>query len=156
MQRIGLISDTHGLLRPEVLDYLRGSSLIIHAGDIGSPEVLAQLSQLAPVTAVRGNNDKGVWAAAIPDTELIKVEETYIYVLHNLADLDIDPQATSVGAVISGHTHQPLVDERSVVLFVNPGSSGPRRFRSPVSAGEIIVQGKRLSARIITLTPNAA
>ena len=148
MTRIGLISDTHGLLRPEVLAFLQGSDFIVHGGDIGSPDILAQLGRIAPVTAVRGNNDREAWAMQVPETDFLQVGEIFLYALHDLALLDIDPAAAGVRVVVSGHSHKPLVDERDGVLFVNPGSAGPRRFSLPISAGELIVNGDQVSARI--------
>ena len=148
MTRIGLISDTHGLLRPEALAFLQGSDFIVHGGDIGSPEILDQLGRIAPVTAVRGNNDREAWAMQVPETDFLQVGEIFIYALHDLALLDIDPAAAGVRVVVSGHSHKPLVDQRDGVLFVNPGSAGPRRFSLPISAGELILNGEQVSARI--------
>src|SRR5215475_13276137 len=125
--RVGLISDTHGLLRPEALDALRGSDLIVHAGDIGDRSILEQLAQIAPVKAVRGNNDTGSWAAAIPETDLVEIGATSIYVIHNLAELDNDPVAEGCRVVVAGHSHRPMHEVREGVHFVNPGSAGPRR-----------------------------
>src|SRR5688572_3755600 len=133
--RIGLISDTHGLLRPEAKTFLRGCDHIVHGGDIGNAGVLEELAVLAPVTAVRGNNDFGTWAEAIRETELVTFGDVHLYAIHDLAQLDIDPGAAGVRAVVSGHSHKPLVEERDGVLFVNPGSAGPRRFKLPISVG---------------------
>ena len=144
--RIGLISDTHGLLRPEALDYLQGSDYIVHGGDIGSQEILDELAKIAPVTAVRGNNDREDWAQHVPETDFLQVGEMFIYALHDLALLDIDPAAAGVRVVVTGHSHMPLIDERDGVLYVNPGSAGPRRFTLPISAGELIVDGARVQA----------
>ena len=149
--RVGLISDTHGLLRPEATAFLRGCSHIIHGGDIGSPSILHDLSVLAPITAVRGNNDKGSWAAALPETELVRLGEVFVYVLHDLARLDIDPKAAAVNIVVSGHSHQPLIERRGAVLYVNPGSAGPRRFRLPIALGELVIAGNSVSPRIVEL-----
>jgi uncharacterized protein len=140
MPRVGLISDTHNLLRPEAVEYLRGSDHIIHAGDICDPAVLEELRQIAPVTAVRGNNDLGSWASAIPHTGLFEIEGVYFYVIHDIAEMDIDPVAAGVQVVVSGHSHQPAIFERDSVCFINPGSAGPRRFKLPISAGEVIVK----------------
>ncbi len=148
MTRIGLISDTHGLLRPEALAFLQGSDFIVHGGDIGSPDILEQLGRIAPVTAVRGNNDREEWAMQVPETDFLQVGDLFLYALHDLALLDIDPAAANVRVVVSGHSHKPLVEERNGVLFVNPGSAGPRRFSLPISAGELIVNGQQVSARI--------
>lgn len=146
--RIGLISDTHGLLRPEALAWLEGSDFIVHGGDIGSQDILDQLAQIAPVTAVRGNNDRDGWAMQVPETEFLQVGDLFIYALHDLALLDIDPAAAGVRVVVTGHSHKPLVEEREGVLYVNPGSAGPRRFTLPISAGELIVDGAQVRARI--------
>ncbi|MDM0117411.1 metallophosphoesterase family protein [Variovorax sp. J22R133] len=151
MIRVGLISDTHGLMRPEALEFLRGSDFIVHGGDIGSQDILDQLGAIAPVTAVRGNNDRDAWAAHVPETDFLQVGELFIYALHDLGDLDIDPAAAGVKVVVSGHSHQPRVSDRDGVLFVNPGSAGPRRFRLPISVGELIVKGRDVTARIAEL-----
>ena len=148
---VGLISDTHGLLRPVALEALRGSDLIIHAGDIGNGDVIEQLSRVAPVTAVRGNNDKGAWAAELRDTEVLSVAGVRICVIHDLAQLDVDPVAAEFDAVVSGHSHRPHISERNGVLFVNPGSAGPRRFSLPVSVGHLVVSGGIIRPRLLTL-----
>jgi uncharacterized protein len=154
MLRIGLISDTHGLLRPEAGSFLRGCDHIVHAGDIGSHEVLEELSALAPTTAVRGNNDQGPWTEALSETELLQLGKVCLYVIHDLSQLDIDPQATGVGVVVSGHSHRPLIQKRSGVLYINPGSAGPRRFKLPIAVGEIIVAGRSVTPRIVELGVN--
>lgn len=151
MTRIALISDTHGLLRPEALDFVRGADHIIHAGDIGNAAILEQLACVAPVTAVRGNNDKGEWAQAIADTELVEISGVLLYVLHDANELAIDPAAAGVQVVVAGHSHTPAVARREGVLYVNPGSAGPRRFRLPVSAGELRVEGGQIDARTVDL-----
>ena len=151
MPRIGLISDTHGLLRPEAVAFLRGSALILHGGDIGSASILQELAALAPVTAVRGNNDRDSWADALPDHAVLEVDEQLIYVVHNLAQLAIDPVALGVHVVVSGHSHTPSVHERRGVLYVHPGSAGPRRFTLPVSVAELIVVGTSVEARVVEL-----
>jgi putative phosphoesterase len=148
--RVGLISDTHGLLRPEVLDFLAGSDHIVHGGDVCDPAVLDALREVAPVIAVRGNNDRGAWAAGLRESELVRLDDVYVYAIHDLAELDIEPRAAGVRVVVSGHSHRPSVVERDGVLYVNPGSAGPRRFRLPISAGELAVAGDRVSARIVT------
>ncbi|HSV59618.1 MAG TPA: metallophosphoesterase family protein [Variovorax sp.] len=148
MTRIGLISDTHGLLRPEALAFLKGCDYIVHGGDIGSQEILDRLATIAPVTAVRGNNDRDAWAAHVPETDFLQVGELFIYALHDLALLDIDPACAGVRVVVSGHSHRPLIEEREGVLYINPGSAGPRRFSLPISAGELMVEGTQLQARI--------
>jgi putative phosphoesterase len=151
MPRVGLISDTHGLLRPEAVTFLRGSDHIIHAGDIGDATVLRQLNVLAPVTAVRGNNDGGSWAEAIPESQVLQVDNVFMYVLHDLAELDLDPGAAGFQVVVSGHSHQPLVETRDGVLYVNPGSSGPRRFKLPVAVAELDIAGHSVRARVVEL-----
>jgi putative phosphoesterase len=148
---IGVISDTHGLLRPEAVAALRGAERIIHAGDIGAPEVLAALAELAPVTAVRGNNDKGAWAQAIPATAVLELGGVSIYVLHDLAELDVEPSAGGFGVVVAGHSHQPAQGEKGGVLFFNPGSAGPRRFRLPISVGRLHVENGAARGELITL-----
>ena len=153
MLRVGLISDTHGLLRPEAKAFLQGSDLIVHAGDICDPRILEELAAIAPVTAVRGNNDGGTWAEQLRETELLQVGEVFVYVIHDLAQLDIEPGATGARVVVSGHSHKPTVEERSGVLYVNPGSAGPRRFKLPIAVGELIVTGRSVSARTVELSP---
>jgi putative phosphoesterase len=148
MKRVGLISDTHGLLRPPVLEFLRGSDLILHAGDILDGETLRELGRIAPVTAVRGNNDWGPWAERIEESELVTVEGISIFVVHDIADLPSHARARAARVVVTGHSHKPVVQERDGVLLVNPGSAGPRRFKLPISAGELLVDGDRVSARI--------
>ncbi|HXG05527.1 MAG TPA: metallophosphoesterase family protein [Candidatus Binatia bacterium] len=152
---VGVISDTHGLVRPEALAALRGADLIVHAGDVGAPDVLTRLATLAPVTAVRGNNDHGSWAEALPETELVEVGEARLLVVHDLGRLDLDPRAAGVHAVICGHSHVPQAAVRDSVLYLNPGSAGPRRFRLPVAVARLTVDGSRLAARIVTLEPGA-
>ena len=149
--RVGLISDTHGLLRPEALAFLEGSDHIVHGGDICGPAILDRLAAIAPVTAVRGNNDRGDWARALHETELLQLGAVSLYAIHDLAQLDIDPLAAGVRVVVSGHSHKPRVDERNGVLYVNPGSAGPRRFKLPISVGELIVDGDSVSARTVEI-----
>ncbi|HEY4393168.1 MAG TPA: metallophosphoesterase family protein [Polyangia bacterium] len=151
MKRVGVISDTHGLLRPEAVAFLRGSDLLIHAGDIGDAAVLENLAAIAPLTAVRGNNDKGRWAAPISETEVLRVEEVLIYVLHDLAQLDLDPAAAGFHVVVSGHSHRPSVEEKGGVVYLNPGSAGPRRFTLPIAAADLVVDGTSVRARITKL-----
>jgi uncharacterized protein len=148
---LGVISDTHGLMRPEALDALHGSDLIIHAGDIGDPAVLESLAQIAPVCAVRGNNDKGAWAATLPTTEVVELGPHLIYVLHNFMELDLDPVAAGFTTVVSGHSHKPAVEKRGNVLFVNPGSAGPRRFKLPVTVATMTFRYGRCEANIVPL-----
>lgn len=150
---IGLISDTHGLLRPEAIEALRGSDAILHAGDIGDPGILAALARLAPVTAVRGNIDRGAWAEAIPATDVLQLGGVLIHVLHDIAELDLDPSAAGFHAVISGHSHQPRLHSKDGVLYVNPGSAGPRRFTLPISLGRLFVEDRTVTAELITLQP---
>lgn len=134
---IGLISDTHGLLRSAAIEALRGSKLIIHAGDVGKPEILAELRQLAPVIVVKGNIDTGAWASELPETAMVEAGAVTIYVLHDVHELDLDPAAAGIQIVVSGHSHQPGSAERSGVLYINPGSAGPRRFRLPITVARL-------------------
>lgn len=149
--RIGLISDTHGLLRPEALDYLAGSDHIVHAGDIGGPELLERLAAIAPLTVVRGNNDTAAWQKTIPETARLDLAGVGIYVIHDLKALDIDPVAAGVRVVVSGHSHKPACVERGGVLYANPGSAGRRRFTLPIAAGELLVEGGQVEVRLATL-----
>ena len=149
--RIGLISDTHGLLRDEAIAALHGCRHIIHAGDIDTPDVLEKLGRLAPVTGVRGNNDRGTWADSIPVLDVVEFGAVSIYVRHDQAELDIDPLAAGFRVMIFGHSHRPMVETRNGVLFVNPGSAGPRRFKLPVAVGELMIAGDQVDARIIEL-----
>jgi len=148
---LGVISDTHGLMRPEAITALAGVEMIIHAGDIGTPEVLDALHAIAPVVAVRGNNDKGEWTHALPETEVVEVEGVVLYVLHDVKTLDLDPAAAGFHAVISGHSHQPAITMRQGILYVNPGSAGPRRFKLPISVARLIVRGDTLDAQLVEL-----
>jgi putative phosphoesterase len=149
--RIGVISDTHGLLRPEALAALCGSDHIIHAGDVGAPEILDELATLAPVTAIRGNVDKAARARKLPETEMLEVGGISIYVLHDLAQLDLKPEASGFAAVVYGHSHVPRQEARNGVLYFNPGSAGPRRFKLPVSLGRLIIWNGKVRAELITL-----
>jgi uncharacterized protein len=144
--RIGLISDTHNLVRPEALAHLAGCDAIIHAGDICEQTVLDVLGQIAPVTAVRGNNDTGEWARALPTHALLTVQQVTILVVHDIADVHDDLRGKGISVVVTGHSHKPLIDERNGVLFVNPGSAGPRRFKLPISAGLLTVDGSGAKA----------
>ena len=148
---LGVISDTHGLVRPEALAALAGVERIVHAGDIGAPAVLEALTRVAPVTAVRGNNDRDAWAAGIPATEVVQVGGLSLYVLHDVHELDLDPRAAGFAAVIAGHSHQPRQEERDGVLFFNPGSAGPRRFRLPVSVGRLTIERGRVAGALTLL-----
>ena len=148
---VGVISDTHGLLRPEARAALDGCEHIIHAGDVGSPQILAQLRALAPTTVVRGNVDTASWAMSLPLTDVVEIGSLHFYVLHDLAALDLDPKAAGLAAVISGHTHRPAADVRNGVLYLNPGSAGPRRFKLPIALARLEVVSGRISHRIIEL-----
>lgn len=147
-KRLGVISDTHGLLRPQALALLAGCELIVHAGDIGKAEVLTKLRTIAPVVAVRGNNDKDAWARTLPTTEVAEFSGFYLYVLHDLHDLDLDPATAGFRVVITGHSHRPDVAFRAGVLFLNPGSAGPRRSKLPVSLAVLEVRDQTPTARI--------
>ncbi|MBZ5721651.1 MAG: metallophosphatase family protein [Acidobacteriia bacterium] len=149
--RIGVISDTHGLLRPEAMAALRGSDHIIHAGDIGDSEILDQLAAIAPVTAVRGNVDRGPRTRNIPTTNVLEAGGVAIYVLHILPELDLKPEAAGFAAVIYGHSHQPHQEMKKGVLYFNPGSAGPRRLRLPVSVGKLHIRGSKIRAEIVEL-----
>jgi putative phosphoesterase len=148
---VGVISDTHGLLRPEAVEALRGSELIIHAGDVGDPVVLERLRTIAPTFAVRGNVDAGEWAKGLPETTVVSAGQLRVYVLHDLSTLDVDPQARGFAAVVSGHSHRALAETRNGVLYLNPGAAGPRRFKLPVSVARLHVAGRQLTHEIIVL-----
>lgn len=145
---VGVISDTHRLLRPEAIELLRGSDLILHAGDVGSPEVLERLAELAPVRAVRGNIDRAPWAEALPKEEEVKLGAHRLLIIHDLKELDRDPAEAGYAAVISGHSHMPRVERRGGVLYLNPGSAGPRRFRLPIALARLHVRGRTLTPEI--------
>ena len=151
MKRVGVISDTHGVLRPEALDALQGTDLIVHAGDVGDPAVLDRLGQLAPVRAVRGNVDRGTWAEGLPLSDAVEVEGATLYVLHILGELDLDPQTAGFAAVIYGHTHRPVIEQREGILFLNPGSAGPGRFDVPVTVARLEVEGGLVEAELVSL-----
>lgn len=148
---VGVVSDTHGLLRPEAVEALAGSDLIVHAGDVGAAVVLDRLEEIAPVFAVRGNVDlrPGVWG--LPDTRIVEVGEARLYVLHDINQLSLDPRAAGFDAVISGHSHKPLIESRNGVLFINPGSAGPRRFHLPITLARLTVTGRELSCKLVAL-----
>jgi len=148
---VGVISDTHGLLRPEAIEALRGSEHIIHAGDIGAPEIIPALEEIAPVSAIRGNVDREPWAKKFPETDVVELAGVHIYVIHDLKALDLNPRAAGFTAVISGHSHQPRQEIKDGVLYFNPGSAGPRRFRLPVSVGRLEIIDGKVSGRIIQL-----
>ena len=156
MTIIGVISDTHGLLRPEALEALTESDHIIHAGDVGDPSILNRLEQLAPVTAVRGNVDYGSWAEGLPESNALEVEGVSIYILHILDRLDLQPEAAGFGAVIYGHSHVGKQENKNGVLYFNPGSAGPRRFSLPVSVGRLKVEDGRLRPELIYLDERKA
>ena len=142
MFNVGVISDTHGFLRPEAIAVLRGSDYILHAGDIGSPEILDELRTIAPVTAIRGNIDIESWATKISVTDMLELGGKFFYLIHDRAALDLKPKAAGIAAVIFGHTHQPLIETRDGILYFNPGSAGPRRFKLPISVGRIQIDDK--------------
>jgi putative phosphoesterase len=148
---IGVISDTHGLLRPEAVSALTGVELIIHAGDIGNPQILAALAQIAPVHAVRGNTDRGAWGADLPHARLVEVGGVLLYVLHELFTLDLDPAAAGFAAVIFGHSHSPHMEHKNGVLYLNPGSAGPRRFKLPVTLAHLRLDNHSLESQLIDL-----
>lgn len=151
--RIGLISDTHGLLREEAMLALQGVERIIHAGDIGDPQVLEALKQIAPLVAVRGNNDRAAWADAIPLTDVLQIGGVSIYVLHDVNELDLAPEAAGFQVVVSGHSHHPSITTDAGVLFVNPGSAGPRRFKLPISLAFLDIEDGKATARLHVLEP---
>jgi putative phosphoesterase len=151
LTRIGVISDTHGLLRPQAIAALRGVDRILHAGDVGAADVLEQLERLAPVTAVRGNNDRGPWAQRLAHTEVVEIGAASVFLLHDLAELDLDPAAAGFAVVVSGHSHKPSVSRRDGVLFVNPGSAGPRRFKLPIALALLHIRGAKVEAEEVEL-----
>ncbi len=150
--RVGVISDTHGLLRPEALAALHGVDRLIHAGDIGDPHILQKLRAIAPLTAIRGNIDRSGPCAALPATEAVELDGHLLYVVHALPDLDISPRAAGIGAVIYGHSHKPAIDRRDGVLYLNPGSAGPRRFSLPLTVALLQISTETIDAVIIPLT----
>jgi uncharacterized protein len=148
---IGVISDTHGLLRAEAVERLRGSEHIIHAGDIGSPEIIPEIEKIAPVTAIRGNIDTQSWARSFPETEVVELGGLHIYIIHDVNALDLDPKAAGFAAVISGHSHRPKQESKDGVLYFNPGSAGPRRFNLPIAVGRITIAGGNLSGEVLRI-----
>ena len=150
-KRVGVISDTHGLVRAEALEALQGCDLIVHAGDIGGADVLQALQRIAPTCAVRGNNDRDAWGMSLPLTEVVSVGERHLYLVHQIDDLDVDPAAGGFAAVIFGHSHKPLVEWREGVLYLNPGSAGPRRFKLPISLGRLRISGDEVQYELVTL-----
>jgi uncharacterized protein len=151
-QLIGIISDTHGLLRPEAVSALSGCDLILHAGDIGKPDVLKSLKMIAPVYAIRGNNDTDEWAEKIPEYRTVKIGEASIYMIHDVKEMPLDPKRKRVNVVVSGHSHKPSIQDKDGVLFVNPGSAGPRRFKLPVAIAILKINQTNIEARIIELS----
>lgn len=148
---VGVISDTHGFIRREALDLLQGSEIILHAGDVGDPKVLNALRAIAPTAAVRGNADKGTWAESLPPSQVVEVAGLHLYIIHELSALDLDPRAAGFAAVIYGHTHRPSAEFRGGVLYLNPGSAGPRRLGLPVAVAKLRLRGEHLSHEIIEL-----
>jgi uncharacterized protein len=148
---VGVISDTHGLIRPQALDALRGAEVIIHGGDVGNAEILDRLRGIAPTFAVRGNVDKAGATARLPATEIVEAGDLLFYVLHDIAELDLDPPTAGFAAVIFGHSHRPSIETRDGVLYLNPGSAGPRRFKLPVTLARVVVAGRELRPEIVIL-----
>ena len=148
---VGLISDTHGLLRPQAVDFLHGSDLIVHGGDICDGAILTALAAIAPVIAVRGNNDRGEWAERLRESELFRIGDAFIYAIHDVAAIDIEPRAAGVQVVVSGHSHRPSIRNDDGILYINPGSAGPRRFKLPISVGELTIDGASVAARTVEL-----
>ncbi len=148
---IGVISDTHGLMRQEALDALQGSDLILHAGDVGALDVLRALEKIAPVIAVRGNNDRGDWADGMPLTQLVEIGSVKIYLIHDLKEIELQPKEAGFGVVVSGHSHKPQITKRDGTLFLNPGSAGPKRFKLPVSLAKLTISGRHFNAELMQL-----
>jgi putative phosphoesterase len=148
---VGVIADTHGLLRPQALELLRGSGHIIHAGDIGAPEIVPALEQVAPVTAIRGNIDRQAWAQRFPETEVVELAGLHIYVIHDVQVLDLNPKAAGFAIVISGHSHRPRQQLKDGVLYFNPGSAGPRRFSLPITLGRLEISKGNVKGEILNL-----
>ena len=148
---LGVISDTHGLLRPQAVAALRGSDLIIHAGDVGDAAIIDELRSIAPVFAIRGNIDTAPWAKRLPASDVVEVGQLLFYVLHNIADLDLDPPTAGFAAVVYGHSHRPAIERRDGVLYLNPGSAGPRRFKLPVTVARVAISGSEMWPEIVEL-----
>ena len=146
---VGVVSDTHGLLRPQVIDAFSGVDMILHAGDIGDPEVLESLTAVAPVFAVRGNNDREEWALDIPETRIVPIGDIRVYMIHDVKEMEKTPLRCQ--AVVAGHSHRPLIEKREGILFLNPGSAGPRRFKLPICVARLTVRGSEINARLIEL-----
>jgi len=151
MMRIGIISDTHGLLRPYAIKHLAGTDHVSHAGDIGAPEVIGGLRRIAPTTAIRGNIDAGEWAKDYPDTERIALGGRVLYVVHNLKSMELDPTASGIDVIISGHSHRPKIETKNGVLYVNPGSAGPRRFKLPIALAFLMLSDRTILPRILEI-----
>jgi len=149
--KLGIISDTHGLLRPAALEALKDCQRILHAGDVGSADVIEALARIAPLTAIRGNVDRGSWCAGLPETEAVEIAGISIYMLHDLASLDLKPEAAGFRVVVHGHSHRPRMEEKNGVLYFNPGSAGSRRFRLPVSVGRLEIRGERVFGELVSL-----
>jgi uncharacterized protein len=150
---LGVLSDTHSLLRPEAVVALRGCDRILHAGDVGAPKIIGALAQIVPVTAIRGNIDRATWAHSLPETEVVELGGVSIYMLHDLSQLDVKPEAAGFRVVIYGHSHRPKIEEKNGVLYFNPGSAGPRRFDLPVSVGRLSIEAGNVRAELIQLMP---
>ncbi|HEY2232743.1 MAG TPA: metallophosphoesterase family protein [Candidatus Angelobacter sp.] len=148
---VGIISDTHGLLRPEAVELLRGSEHIIHAGDIGAPEIIPELEKIAPVTAIRGNVDTQAWGRKYAETEVVELGGVFLYVIHDANAIDLNPKAAGFAAVISGHSHKPKQEVKDGVLYFNPGSAGPRRFKLPISVGRLVIMEGKVSGEILEI-----
>lgn len=149
---VGVLADTNGLIRPEMLDALAGASRLIHAGGVGTPEVLEALERIAPVTAVRGNNDRGAWGESLPRSQVVEVESVRIYVVHDLSELELDPAAEGLRVVVTGHAHEPSIDFRDGVLYLNPGSAGPRRSDHPGTVARLRIDGDEIDPEIVHLS----
>jgi uncharacterized protein len=152
---VGVIADTHGLLRPEARSFLRGSDYVVHAGDIGDRSILDELRGIAPVSVVRGNNDSEPWAAQLRQTEMLHAGDVCICVVHNFAEFHLEPGVAGVQVIVCGHSHKPMLELRAGVLLMNPGSAGPRRFRLPIAVGELLIDGRGVAARVIDLTTSS-
>ena len=151
MIRVGVISDTHGMLRPQALAAMEGSDFVLHGGDIGKADILDALQAIAPLTVVRGNNDRADWAREVPETARLTVGQIEVFLVHDIATLPIDPAAEGIDVVVYGHSHRPRVEYKAGVMYLNPGSAGPRRFSLPISVAELLIEGDQVTARIIEL-----
>jgi len=149
---IGVISDTHGLLRPEAPTALQGSDHILHAGDVGDSRIIEELGSIAPITFIRGNIDTDAWGRSLPDVEMVELSSKHFYILHDLKTLDLNPRAAGIAAIVSGHSHQSKIEWRDGVLYFNPGSAGPHRFKLPITVGRIVIDGDQLRPEIIELS----